>query len=269
MRRATRSVCAAGLLGILYASAAGGEVAASQVPAGPALRAPCAACAGLGGLSKQERLLFRGDAALATGLTAEGTAVLRGHAGDLEFRKEVWPDGRLRLELVAGAEKVTLVAAHGVIDIACNDRSARLTPSTAREDDLLRVAALLAGSGAVRKFRLLAAGLQANAGRTLEEVGTLLTDAVVGLLGGDAGVVDRLGHRFKPRRPDVRLAALSLSCYEKWEGEVIHAWGDYEACFNEISPWNPMRLACGARYLLWAESAWFSFLSCSALPISA
>jgi len=28
-----------------------------------------------------------------------------------------------------------------------------------------------------------------------------------------------------------------------------------------------MRLGCGARYLLRAESAWFSFLSCSALPI--
>jgi hypothetical protein len=220
-------------------------------------------------LSKQERQLFRGDAAVATALTAEGTAVLHGHAGDLEFRKEVWPDGRLRLELVAGADKVTLVAAQGVIEVVCNDRSARLTPSTAGEGDLLRMAALLAGSGAVRKFRLLAAGFQANTGKTPEEVGTLLTDALVGLLGGDAGVVDRLGQRFKPRRPDVRLAALSVSCYERWETDVIRAWGDYEACFNEISPWNPMRLGCGARYLLWAESSWFSFLSCSALPIGA
>jgi len=220
-------------------------------------------------LSKQERLLFRGDVALATGLTAEGTAVLRGHAGDLEFRKEVWPDGRLRLDLVVGAEKVTLVAAQGVIDVVCNDRSAHLTLSTAREGDLLRVAALLAGSSVVRKFRLLAAGLQGNPGRTPEEVGTLLIDALVGLLGGDAGAVDRLGQRFKARRPDVRLASLSVSCYEKWEAEVIQAWNDYEACFNEIPPWNPMRLGCGARYLLWAESAWFSFLSCSALPISA
>ena len=269
MRRATRWVWVAGFVGFLYASAAGGEVAASQVPPGPALRAPCAACAGLGERSKQERALFRGEATLTTGLSVEGTGVLRGRVGDFEFRKEVWPDGRFRLELVSGAEKVTLVAARGVIDVIRNDRSVRLTPSTAGEDDLLRVAALLAGSGAVRKFRLLAAGLQTSPGRTPEEVGTLLTDALVGLLGGDAGVVDRLGQRFKPRRPDVRLAAFSLGCYEKWEAEVIQAWNDYEACFNEISPWNPMRLACGARYLLWAESAWFSFLSCSALPITA
>jgi hypothetical protein len=267
MRRATRAVWVAGLVGLLYASAAGGEVAASQVPAGPALRADCAACGGPGRMSNQERLLFRGDATLATALTAEGTAVLRGQAGDLAFRKEVWPDGRLRLDLVAGTERVTLIAARGVIDVLSNDRSARLTPSTATETDLLRVAALLAGSGAVRKFRLLAVDLHTDGGRTPEEVGALLTDALVGLLSGDAGVVNRLARRFLPRRPDVRRAALSVSCYENWEGEVIRAWGDYEACFNEISPWNPMRLGCGARYLLWAESAWFSFLSCSALPI--
>jgi hypothetical protein len=254
-------------MGLLYTSAAGGKMAAAQVRARPALRAECAACVEPGSLSRQERLLFRGDATLATALTAEGTAVLRGQAGDLAFRKEVWPGGRLRLELVAGTERVTLVVAHSVVDIISNDRSVRLIPSTASEADLLGVAALLAGSGAVRKFRLLAADLQPNAGRTPEEVGTLLTDALVGLLSGDAGAVDRLARRFTPRRPDVRLAALSVSCYEKWEGEVIHAWNDYAACFNEISPWNPMRLACGGRYLLWAESAWFSFLSCSALPI--
>jgi len=267
MRRATESVWVAGFIGLLCASAAGGQVAASEVPVGPLRRAPCAACAGPVDFSKQERTLFRGEATFTTTLTVEGTAVLRGRAGDLELRKEVWPDGGARLELASGTERVTVVAALGVIDVIVNGRKVRLTPSSAGEDDLLRVSALLAGSRVVRKFRLVAADLQKTAGKTPEEVGMVLTDAFVGLLGGDAGAVDRLGQRFRPRRADLRLAALSTGCYERFEVEVIEAWNDYEACFNEISPWNPMRLGCGARYLLWAESAWFSFLSCSALPI--
>jgi hypothetical protein len=266
MRRATTFVV--GLIGLFCASLAGGETAASQAAAQPALRAACATCGIPANLARQERWVFRGGAAFSTRLSAEGTAVMSGHFGDLEFRKEVQPDGGLQLELVRGTEHVTIVAAQGTIEVARNGRSVRLELSAAGEDDLLRLGTLLAGSGAIRSFRLLAAGLQADTEKTPEGVGTLLTDALLGLVSGDPGAMDHVGQRLKQRRGYVRLVALSPGCYEKFETEVIRAWDDYVGCYNEISMWNPMRELCGLRYLIWAESSWFSFLSCSALPIN-
>jgi hypothetical protein len=226
-----------GVIGLFCVSLAGEETAASQAATQPALRAACATCGTPANLAKQERWVFRGGATFSTRLTAEGTAVMSGHSGDLEFRKEVQPDGRLQLELVRGPEHVTMVATQGTIEVARNGRSVRLELSTAGEDDLLRLGALLAGSGAIRSFRLLAAGLQADTEKTPEGVGTLLTDALLGLVGGDPGAMDRVGQRLKQRRSHVRLVALSPGCYERWETEAIRAWDDYNVEPNSRALW--------------------------------
>ena len=99
----------------------------------------------------------------------------------------------------------------------------------------------------------------------------LLSDALVGLLDGDIGAIERLGRGIAARRAArLRPAHFSNSpgCFEIYEAEVIRAWIDYQECRNSFAWWNPLKEGCTLRWMLWAESAWFSFIGCSAVPIA-
>jgi hypothetical protein len=59
---------------------------------------------------------------------------------------------------------------------------------------------------------------------------------------------------------------MQVDCYTIWEGRVLDAYYELEACERDFSVWDPTRHLCAARWLLQAESYWFSFLACSGLP---
>jgi len=78
--------------------------------------------------------------------------------------------------------------------------------------------------------------------------------------------IHRLAQRITKKRQAVRLVVEEKGCYEKWEAEVIRAWDEYWACAEEYPTYKIWRDLCGFRWMLWVESAWFSFLKCAGSP---
>jgi hypothetical protein len=48
---------------------------------------------------------------------------------------------------------------------------------------------------------------------------------------------------------------------------VVRAAAQMEQCMGQFGVWNPMRQVCAGVWTLQVESAWFSFLGCSAIPL--
>jgi hypothetical protein len=209
--------------------------------------------------------------ALSVRLAADGTAVLEATAGELRVRKVVHPNGHFVLTLQARNDQVTIRADGTVFDVRRGDESATIDPFVTTEERFLDVKKLLAGSRAVRAFRGIAASLAGASELTPGGTALVASDALVGYLDGDVGAVERLGRRFLDRRA-AQLRSVNLlrgpGCYEIYEAEVIRAWSDYLECRDSFAWWNPLKEGCTLRWMLWAESSWFSFLSCSAFPFA-
>jgi hypothetical protein len=48
---------------------------------------------------------------------------------------------------------------------------------------------------------------------------------------------------------------------------VLQASYQLESCIASFAVYNPLRQVCAAVWILQIESAWFQFLSCSAIPL--
>ena len=203
---------------------------------------------------------------VTSGLSVDGSAVVRASAGDLAVTKTIEPSGRSTFRLRRGSDVVQVVGDRTGVEIARNGRSLRLEPGTADEDEFLAVKTLLAGSRSVRAFRVLAAGIGPVVERTPGGMALTVSDALIGLLDGDVTAVHRLAQRLARVRTGVRLVRRDQGCYEAYEAEIMRAWSDYGDCaetFWYISAW---RDACGLRWALWVESAWFAFIKCALSP---
>ena len=264
-RGAAAILMVAGLLG-----AAGARAAGAEGPAEP-LRA-CGTGGGVTGLTSSGPWVAQDQAGagsgprVTTGLSADGSAVVRATAGDLAVTKTVDPSGRFTIRLRRGTDLVQIAGNATEVVVTRRGRSVRLEAGAAGEDEFLAVKSLLAGSRSVRAFRVLAAGIGSEAEQTPSGMALTLTDAMIGLLDGDVTAVHRLAERLVRKRAGVRLVTRGEGCYEGYEGEITRAWNDYADCAGTywyISAW---RDACGLRWVLWVESAWFSFVKCAFVP---
>ena len=66
---------------------------------------------------------------------------------------------------------------------------------------------------------------------------------------------------------NVKKVRLRASCYDSYQALVVQAAAQMEQCMGQFGVWNPMRQVCAGVWTLQVESAWFSFLSCSAIPL--
>jgi hypothetical protein len=209
--------------------------------------------------------------ALTVRLASDGTGVLEARVGELEIRKAVQPNGHHVLALQMRNDQVTITANGAVVEVRRGDEAATLDLFGTTEDAFLQTRKVLAGSRAIRAFRTLVMNLDPASEETPATAALMVSDALVGFLDGDVGAVERLGRRFVEKRA-ARIRPASLfkgpGCFEIYEAEVLRAWKDYQDCRDSFAWWNPLKEGCTLRWLLWAESAWFSFLGCSAIPFA-
>lgn len=268
MVRRSGAATVLGAAALVWALGAGGANAGSipRVVGGCSI-APGGAGPASAGLQAGAEATGSGSGARATsGLSPDGSAFVRATMGDLAVTKTIERSGRFRMSLRRGDDAVDIAGDDTGVVVTRNGQSLRLEGATAGEDELLEVRALLAGSRGVRAYRLLAAGIGPNAERTPAGMALALTDAMIGLLDGDVTAVQRLAERLGRKRAGMRQIRFAAGCYETYEGEVTRAWDDYLDCaatYWGVSLW---RDACGLRWALWAESAWFSFLTCAISP---
>jgi hypothetical protein len=205
-------------------------------------------------------------ARITSGLAIDGSAAVHAVAGDLDMLKKAWPTGAYSIRLRRGDDTVEIRGDRAGVAVSRGGQIVQIGLDTAGEEELLAVRQLLAGSRSVRAMRVLGAAMAAGAVRSPAGLALALADAIVGLLDGDVTAVERLAERVGRRRIAIALASSEEGCYEKWEAEVIRAWNDYESCVAVHPSVSLWRDACGLRWILWAESAWFSFLKCAGSP---
>jgi len=197
--------------------------------------------------------------------TSDGALLLSATAGDLSFRKVVYADGRYQAQIEQGRDRIAFAGSEGRMVVTYGSKS--LTLSADQDDQQpARVRALIVSSPALRQFRRLAAQLEATGDVTPEILGLRVTGAVVSEIDGDEGAVRRLSRELRAKfTANVRRVRLRASCYDAYQDLVVRAAAQMEQCMGQFSVWNPMRQVCAGVWTLQVESAWFSFLSCSAI----
>ncbi len=191
----------------------------------------------------------------------------------LQMEKTVYPDGHFEMQMQAGDDRVAVAFGIGGLDVVRGNRTTHVDIGQAADEDWLQVRLLLAGSKALRLFRMLAFSLDPATLKKPGGASVQTSDALLGFLDGDLGAVARLGERMRAAR-SARIRQVSLvedeganPCYDKYVAMVVAAADDYSACRKTFSWYNPWQAACVAAWTLQAESAWFQFLACSAIPI--
>jgi hypothetical protein len=195
--------------------------------------------------------------------------------GELDVRKTVYLDGRFEIVLEAGQDRLSVAMGPHSVDVARGGTRAHVEIGRDEDDDWLRVKQVLAGSKALRLFRALTAALDPATLETVAGTAMLSGDAVLGYLDGDVGAIPRLAEHFiKQRRAKLKPAAFEdesdaaeKTCYKKYEEEVAEAAREYHECRRTFEWWSGWQAACVARWALQAESAWFQFIACSAVPL--
>jgi hypothetical protein len=199
--------------------------------------------------------------------TNDGALLLSATAGDLSFRKVVYADGRYQAQIEQGRDRIAFAGSEGRMVVTYGSKSLTLSADQ-DEQQPARVRALIVSSPALRQFRRLAAQLEATGDVSPEVLGLRVTGAVVSEVDGDEGAVRRLSRELRAKfTAGMKKVRLRASCYETYEALVVHAAVMMEQCMGQFGVWNPMRQVCAGVWTLQVESAWFSFLSCSAIPL--
>jgi hypothetical protein len=205
--------------------------------------------------------------------TGEGAVRLMVKAGELDMDKVIHRDGRSRIVLKAGDDRVSVAVDVTGVDVERRGAGrAQLDVARATEAEWLQVKVLLAGSKALRLFRALASNLDASTLKTPGGAAVVLSDAILGHLDGDVGAVDRLQQQFRAavraRIRPVRMAAAEEDCWHRYEEQVTHAADDYDNCRHTFYWYDPRQAACAFVWSLQAESAWGQLLACSSIALA-
>jgi len=188
---------------------------------------------------------------------------------DLDVVKVVQANGDFHARLAARQDVLVIVRTGPRLRVTRNGQTAVVAMDRADEDGLDQVQAVLAGSHAARAFRGVHRHLADEARASAPGVALDRLDALLAILQGEAGALDR-------RAPDARDAAWRSSrvaygavatCYSAYETEVIGAWDDYAQCIYDVRWFPGLQEVCAFTWLLRVESAWFQFIGCSSFPI--
>lgn len=208
---------------------------------------------------------------MAISPTTDGGFLLSASAGSLVFRKVVYEDGRFHVQIEQGGDRFAVSGEHGRVHLTHGRKTLTLRP----EDDERqgrRVRGMLLEVPVVAQFRRLIADLEDSDEMSVEVLGLRLTGALIAELDGDQGASRRL-KRALIRHLGVRVQAAQSSsqyppdCWSRYVQLVLKASYDLENCLNSFFVANPMRHLCTFYWTLQVESAWFSLLGCSSLPL--
>lgn len=200
-----------------------------------------------------------------------GEAVLTIDAGDLHAEKSVAADGGSVLVLRARGEEVRLEVTQDRVTVRSADGQASFVADGLDENGQRAVRVALARSGAVQMFRTLAGKVSARTRKTAFDEALALSGALIAQIVGDPGALRSFAGRHRPVKGGVRPVGFRrmVDCWGQYEQYISWAWDQYLYCiasprYNLINGLS----YCEFQYYMRAESAWFQFLSCSAIPIT-
>jgi hypothetical protein len=248
MRRSTANVSEEDMthlrdLGVITMAAACLAAGASAASAGP---------------SAAERTLRRGDLTF-TSVSHGGESVLAVDAPGVRVEKRATNAGTGTILVTAGTDRVHVRLSATELRVSRGAVERVLTARSATAADFGAVRALLQGAPAVRAV----ARLRAAVG---DEGPTPIVSAMafVSMLAGDAAGMRRVAAQAAPRTGGIQFARyMAHECWRQYELSVNIFFNEYQACIDE-NRWNyVMFQACNFTYVVQAEIAWFSLLSCA------
>ena len=188
---------------------------------------------------------------------------------DVEVRKVALPNGDFHVRIAGRQDLVVLVKSGEALRVSRGGHTAVVQLTRSDEDGLDLVQQVLAGSRAVRAFRALHRRLGAESLESAPGVSLDLLDALLGILMGEPGAVDRraparLGAAW---RAAFAPAGTGPSCFSEYEAEVLAAWDDFAQCVDDVKWYPGVQEVCAFVWLLKIESAWFRFIGCSSIPL--
>jgi hypothetical protein len=207
-----------------------------------------------------------------TAVASDGALVVTAQAAGLTIDKRVYSDGRFDVRIAFGTNDRVVIAADvdGISVATAHEATIRLNPAGDMEYEprARRVREWLAASAAVGRFRQLVDALERRGGRDPEALSLRATGALVAELLGDPGAARRFGERVAGGGAGFRKAQqYTQSCWDIYQRLVLQASYQLESCIASFAVYNPLRQVCAAVWILQIESAWFQFLSCSAIPL--
>jgi hypothetical protein len=202
--------------------------------------------------------------------TSDGGVRLTGRMSELVFEKTSYADGHFALQLTSGDDVVVFKVGSAGTEVSRGGRIVKLADAaTDREADEVR--ALLAGSRAVRRYRLLAAALEQSDENSPAAHGVLIAAVVVHGLDGDPGAAPRIARRLAtPHAPErlwkIAFTQASIDCWVEYAAHVTTAYNDFQICLLSAT-WYTYQLvsySCSGLWLIRVEGYWFQYLRCSA-----
>ena len=203
---------------------------------------------------------------------ADGAVVVSAQAAGLTVDKRVYSDGRFDVRIAIGRNDRLVIAADadGISVATAREATVRLNPAgdAGYEVKMQRVRGWLAASAAVGRFRQLVDALDRRGARDPEALSLRATGALVAELLGDPGAARRFGQSVAGSGAGLRrVQQYTQSCWDVYQRLVLQASYQLESCIASFAVYNPLRQVCAAVWILQVESAWFQFLSCSAIPL--
>jgi hypothetical protein len=208
----------------------------------------------------------------STALASDGALVVSAQAAGLTVDKRIYSDGRFDVRIAIGRSDRVVIAADpdGISVATAREATVRLNPAGGEADSETthRVRGWLAASQAVGRFRQLVDALERRGARDPEGLSLRATGALVAELLGDPGAARRFGQSVAGSGAALRkVQQYTQSCWDVYQRLVLQASYQLESCIASFAVYNPLRQVCAAVWILQVESAWFQFLSCSAIPL--
>ena len=187
---------------------------------------------------------------------------------DLAVTKVLQPNGDFTVRITARQDLLVLARTGNRLRVTRGDQSAVMLMDRSDEDGLDLVQHVLAGSRAARAFRGVHRRLSQETRESAPGVSLDNLDALLGILQGEPGVVERHAPRQHAGWRLSRVACVpERGCFSEYEVEVVAAWGDFSQCVDDVSWYPGLQEVCAFTWLLRAESAWFRFIGCSSIPL--
>ncbi len=217
------------------------------------------------------------EATFSAAIDADGNAVITMSASDLILQKVVSPTGVATLRLTKGKDAISFAINQNGYRVARGKRSASFNPAKPSDADRDAVRTLLLGSKAVRAFRELTAVLENRQGDdSVMVLATLLDGAMVHMLDGDPGAMDRIARRVASKRrtalqPAQYRPVQFQDCVLGYEFALLSSYDLYWMCLQtaENTPWYFYFMAksmCEWEFLIRSQQYIYQFIACMAIP---
>mgnify|MGYP003339736838 CR=1 FL=1 len=161
----------------------------------------------------------------------------------------VHDDGAFTIEVATGRDSFTLEVNGQATTLARGRIRVRMPRGSEHDGEAQRGRRLLADSEAALRLRALAATLLDGDDRSPAGLAVVMTDAVVGLLGGDVGAPQRVA-KYLAHTSAARPAAMRDDCFYTMEERMETAFVDYTACWESVYPWQYLQDACAMRWVV-------------------